>query len=181
MNNNNPAFVPSAARGISRRAFIAVGLAVPFLQVTHKAFADSSSATLPPIADNDFQRLSLVVIGDNANDQPLAAAIFQAFSKTDPSFLQRAAALYQSIRQQNLSSPASFSSSSLVSDPVLKATAIALTASWYLGHTGDDHHGEVVAYEKALMWIPTKDIMVVPGYATNGPDYWSTTTNPGSH
>lgn len=183
MSSNQPFSSPEkltqTSQGISRRALIAVGLAIPFLQATRKAFAASPSASLSPLAEADFSRLSAIVIGENAQDPELSAAIYRAFSTTRADFLPRAAALLNAIRQQNLITPAAFSSSSLVSDPVMKATAIALTASWYLGHTGDDDHpGPVVAYEKALMWIPTKDVMVVPGYSRGGPDYWSVTENP---
>lgn len=158
--------------GIGRRALLSVTMALPFLAATTQAFAQSQSSTSAIDVDG-LHQLSVAVIGPRANDHLLAAAYHAAFAEIQPDFLKRAASLAAAMKAAGLSTPDAFSSSALVQDPVQHATAIALTAAWYLGHVEDDDHGQPVAYEKALMWGPTSDIMVIPSYARGGPDYWA--------
>jgi hypothetical protein len=163
---------------VSRRAFISVAMAVPFLLATRDVFAQSPDAGHLPINPDDLHALSMRIIGAKADDRSLSDAFHHAFSQANPDFLVRAGALFDRMKSADIATPQAFVASALARDPVLKATAVGLTAAWYLGHVADDDHddhggGRVVAYEKALMWAPTTDITVIPSYSRGAPDYWA--------
>lgn len=163
----------AARAGLSRRAVLSVGLAIPFLVATRGLFAQSVAAGSAPIDKAGLHALSVAVIGPKADDKFLSDAYHAAFTEAAPGFLVRASALADAMQADELTTPKVFSASSLARDEVSRATAIALTAAWYLGHVAHDDDGKVVAYEKALMWTPTNDIMVIPSYARGGPGYWA--------
>lgn len=171
----------AGALALSRRAFLSVSMAAPFLMATQEVFAQSPDANKSPLDTAGFQALAIAIIGSRADDRTLSDAYYSAFQQTNPAFLVRAAILSDAIKAANIVSPAAFSSSPLAADAVMKATAIALTAAWYLGHVAKDEQddqsgGKVVAYEKALMWAPTSDITVIPSYSRGAPNYWAEQT-----
>ena len=55
----------------------------------------------------------------------------------------------------------------------LKETALAIISAWYLGVVSDAPDAEVFAYEYALMYQPTRDVMTIPSYAISGPNAWT--------
>lgn len=166
---------------ISRRAFLSVAMAASFLAGTQNLFAQQQTGSETPVSADDLHALSIAVIGKTADDRPLSDAFHKAFGEANPSFLLRASALSAQMKAAGLTTPAAFSASPLAKDPVLHATAIGLTAAWYLGHVAHDDHddhggGQVVAYEKALMWAPTADVTVIPSYSRGAPNYWAEQT-----
>jgi fructose 5-dehydrogenase small subunit len=60
----------------------------------------------------------------------------------------------------------------------LKATALAIISAWYLGVVTDAADAEVFAFENALMYQPTRDVMTIPSYAISGPNGWSADAPP---
>jgi hypothetical protein len=60
----------------------------------------------------------------------------------------------------------------------LKETALAIISAWYLGVVSDAPNAEVFAYEYALMYGPTKDVMTIPSYAVSGPNGWTADAPP---
>lgn len=163
-----------AQAGMNRRAMLSIGLAMPFIAVSRTAFAQALTTPEEPISPERLHALSVALIGPAADDTALSQAYHEAFGKVAPDFLMRAAVLAKAMQAQGVTTPETFSGSALAQDSGYHATAVALTAAWYLGHAPDDDHGgQVVAYEKALMWRPTDDIMVIPSYARGGPDYWA--------
>lgn len=60
----------------------------------------------------------------------------------------------------------------------LKATALAIISAWYLGVVVDEPGAEVFAYELALMYQPTSDVMTIPTYAISGPNGWGADAPP---
>jgi hypothetical protein len=55
----------------------------------------------------------------------------------------------------------------------VKDTAHRVIFGWYAGVVDDSPTAEVLAYEEALMYQPTKDAIALPTYSFNGPDNWS--------
>lgn len=55
----------------------------------------------------------------------------------------------------------------------LKDSALAIISAWYKGVLIDVPNEEVFAYEKALMYQPTIDVMTIPSYAITGPNGWN--------
>jgi hypothetical protein len=65
-----------------------------------------------------------------------------------------------------------------VPDGPLKDTALLIISTWYLGVIVDVRGAEVFAYELALMYQPTIDVMAIPTYAISGPNGWSSEAPP---
>jgi len=65
-----------------------------------------------------------------------------------------------------------------VPDGPLKQTALAIISAWYLGVVTDAPDAEVLAYEYALMYQPTSDVMTIPSYAISGPNGWTADAPP---
>jgi fructose 5-dehydrogenase small subunit len=54
----------------------------------------------------------------------------------------------------------------------LKEVALAIISAWYKGVLVDAPGAEVFAYEQALMYQPSIDVMTIPTYAISGPNAW---------
>jgi hypothetical protein len=65
-----------------------------------------------------------------------------------------------------------------VPDGPLKETALSIISAWYLGVVTDGPDAEVFAYEYALMFQPTRDVMTIPSYAISGPNGWTAEAPP---
>jgi hypothetical protein len=52
-------------------------------------------------------------------------------------------------------------------------TAHRIIFGWYAGVVDDSPTAEVLAYEEALMYQPTKDAVALPTYSFNGPNHWT--------
>jgi hypothetical protein len=57
--------------------------------------------------------------------------------------------------------------------PQLAKTVSAITRAWYLGLVGDMPNVQVIAFERALMFEPVKDILTIPSYCRDVPFYWT--------
>jgi hypothetical protein len=55
----------------------------------------------------------------------------------------------------------------------VKDTAHRIIFGWYAGVVDDSPTAEVLAYEEALMYQPTKDAIALPTYTFNGPNNWT--------
>ncbi|MGF6935928.1 hypothetical protein OKW41_005090 [Paraburkholderia sp. UCT70] len=60
----------------------------------------------------------------------------------------------------------------------LKETALSIISAWYMGVLTDAPGAEVFAYEFALMYQPTVDVMTIPTYAKSGPNGWNAIAPP---
>lgn len=65
-----------------------------------------------------------------------------------------------------------------IPDGHLKDTALAIIAAWYSGVVQNTADAEVFAFETALMYQPTRDVMTIPSYAISGPNGWSADAPP---
>jgi fructose 5-dehydrogenase small subunit len=60
----------------------------------------------------------------------------------------------------------------------VKDTALAIISAWYLGVVVDGPDAEVFAYELALLYQPTSDVMTIPSYAITRPNGWNAHSPP---
>lgn len=58
--------------------------------------------------------------------------------------------------------------------PEMMSTATSIVSAWYLGIVGSAADAELITYESALMYMPTKGILAVPTYGP-GPLAWGET------
>ncbi|AOJ85172.1 sorbitol dehydrogenase [Burkholderia savannae] len=65
-----------------------------------------------------------------------------------------------------------------VPEGALKETALAIVFVWYTGVIADEVDAEVFAFEKALMFQPTRDVMTIPSYAKSRPNGWTAEVPP---
>lgn len=56
-------------------------------------------------------------------------------------------------------------------DKATMATVSEVISAWYLGIVGDGADSELVSYADALMYQPTRGVLVVPSYG-GGPNSW---------
>lgn len=67
---------------------------------------------------------------------------------------------------------------SAIAEGTDKRAALAIISAWYKGVLVDAPGAEVFAYEQALMYQPTADVMTIPSYAISGPNGWSAKAPP---
>jgi hypothetical protein len=65
-----------------------------------------------------------------------------------------------------------------VADDAPKASALRIISAWYLGVVDNVPGATVIAYELALMFQPTADVMTIPTYAIAGPNGWNAKAPP---
>ena len=60
----------------------------------------------------------------------------------------------------------------------IRDIALAIISAWYSGVIAETLGSEVYAYELALMYQPTSDVMTIPSYAISGPNGWNASAPP---
>ena len=89
-----------------------------------------------------------------------------AMSALNPSLSEHVAGLLAIAKNKNARTVEEFFPD--VPEGPLKETALAIISAWYLGIVSDAPDAEVFAFEYALMYGPTKDVMTIPSYAISG-------------
>ena len=137
-------------------------------------------ATLPaiaaptPLSDQSaaqFMEISLLLVPHRLN-----AEVGKRMGALNPLLPQQIDGLLSIARQKNARIVEDFFGD--VPDGLLKETALAIISAWYLGVVTDAPDAEVFAYEYALMYQPTRDVMTIPSYAISGPNGWSAEAPP---
>ncbi|OWQ47476.1 hypothetical protein CDL60_08585 [Roseateles noduli] len=143
------------------------GLAATAAGAASAAGAAPAAAALPAA---DFLRLSIFLTGGQPLDATLAGRYQVALAKRDPQFGDSARALLGLMATSKAATV-----EALLEQPALQDTLRALTtrivSAWYLGIVGQDADAELISYAEALMYRPTRDVLVVPTYGA-GPDSW---------
>ena len=99
-----------------------------------------------------------------------------AMGALNPSLSQQIDELLSIARQKNARIVEDFFAD--VPDGPLKETALSIISAWYLGVVTNAPDAEVFAYEYALMYQPTRDVMTIPSYAISGPNRWTAEAPP---
>jgi hypothetical protein len=141
-------------------------------------------ATLPAIAaptswsDESaarFMEISSLLVPHRLNEE-VGKRMGAAISALNPSLPQQIDGLLSIARQRNARLVEDFFAD--VPDGPLKETALSIISAWYLGVVTDAPDAEVFAYEYALMYQPTRDVMTIPSYAISGPNGWTAEAPP---
>ena len=135
--------------------------------------APSDSAT----ADfaSQFMQLSSLLIPHQL-DPNVGLRLAVALRTKDPGFTGHLATLLDIAKKKNARIVEEFFSD--IPDGPLKDTALLIISAWYLGVIVDAPGAEVFAYELALMYQPTIDVMTIPTYAISGPNGWTSEAPP---
>jgi fructose 5-dehydrogenase small subunit len=135
------------------------------------ADAGASTAEFP----NQFMELSSLLIPHRL-DRDVGLRLAAALRMKDPALPAHAASLIEIAKHRHATTVEDFFSD--VPDGPLKDTALLVISAWYLGVIVDAPDAEVFAYELALMYQPTIDVMTIPTYAISGPNGWTSEAPP---
>jgi fructose 5-dehydrogenase small subunit len=173
MSHFHRADVP-AELGLSRREILIGGgvllsalAAAPIATIA----ADSSLTTYP----GEFLEISALLIPHQL-DRDVGLRLAAALRMKDPTFAAKVTELIRIAKSKNAKIVEEFFPD--VPDGPLKDAALLIVSAWYLGVIVDSPDAEVFAYELALMYQPTIDVMTIPTYAISGPNGWSSQAPP---
>jgi hypothetical protein len=124
---------------------------------------------------NQFIQLSSLLIPHQL-DRDVGSRLATALLTKDPEFTAQVSTLLGIAQKRNARIVEEFCPD--IPDGPLKDTALLIVSAWYLGVVIDAPGAEVFAYELALMYQPTIDIMTIPTYAISGPNGWTAEAPP---
>jgi fructose 5-dehydrogenase small subunit len=150
-------------------ALLAAGVAGLPLRDTLAAGVGDASAT------GQFMAISTLLIQHHLNPD-IGSRLAAAMQAKNPAFQEQIAELLTIARKKNARVVEDFFPD--IPEGPLKATALAIISAWYLGVISDAPDAEVFAYELALMYQPTLDVMTIPSYAIAGPNGWNADAPP---
>jgi fructose 5-dehydrogenase small subunit len=133
--------------------------------------ANSAQATFP----SQFLELSALLI-QHRLDRDVGLRLAAALRMKDTAFEAKVTGLIQIAKTRNARVVEEFFPD--VPDGPLKDAALLIVSAWYLGVIVDAPDAEVFAYELALMYKPTIDVMTIPSYAISGPNGWTSKAPP---
>jgi hypothetical protein len=143
------------------------------------ARANYVSAALPDGAGNDastpFMEISQLLI-QHRLDRDVGRRLAIAMAATNPAFSEQITELLVIAKGKNAKIVEDFFPD-IPAGP-LKECALAIISAWYMGVIVDAAGAEVFAFELALMYQPTIDVMTIPTYAISGPNGWTSDAPP---
>ncbi|MGP8435825.1 sugar dehydrogenase complex small subunit [Paraburkholderia fungorum] len=178
-SSQSPPLQVSRSFSASRRAWV-LGACAAAAALAFAGAGRSFSWVAPAFADapaggglDAFLALSQRLTGRTGFDAVLGKRVYDALAKSDSQFAQNVAALNTWL-QGHGGVPSDTVTQALDADqPALAKSVSAIMRAWYLGLVGDTPHVDVVAYEKALMFEPVKDVLTIPSYCRDVPFYWT--------
>lgn len=157
-----------ASPAFSRRRLLQ-GMAVLSLSAVCSSLFPAQMAAAQQSAESGFVATSSFLVSRPASPI-LAERYYSALCRHYADFPTRFAALKGYIATQNFAHVDAFLRAVDATHPLFQ-TASLIIASWYTGVVGEGAGSELIAYADAMMYLPTKDILVVPTYG-GGPDSW---------
>ena len=158
------------AFSLARRQIVVGGLVlVGGLAALPTLPAFSAPASWSDASAKKFMDISSLLIPHRLNEE-IGKRIGAAMSALNPQLLEHVTALLDIAGKKNARVVEDFFPD--VPEGPLKETALAIISAWYLGVVTDAGDAKVFAYEQALMYGPTSDVMTIPSYAISGPNGW---------
>jgi hypothetical protein len=152
----------------SAAALLGLGLVAPASTLL-AAPATVPSAASPAQLDS-FMKFSRFATGHEHLDRAIGQRLYEALCAHSAAFPANLAQLQQLAAQQQPSDVEPFEV--LLRGQPLHADLLAIVSAWYSGVVETGSTATLYAYERALMYQPARDGVVIPTYAHNGPDYW---------
>jgi fructose 5-dehydrogenase small subunit len=163
------------AFSLARREVLAGALFVGGLAALGTLPAVSAAAAWSDESAARFNEISSLLIPHRLNEA-IGKRIGVLMSALNPSLSEHVNALLAIARQKNAHIVEDFFPD--VPEGPLRDTALSIISAWYLGVVSDAPDAEVVAFEYALMYQPTSDVMTIPSYALSGPNGWTANAPP---
>lgn len=131
------------------------------------------SSSFPVLAADDtarrFKRAS-EFLTNRKLDPILAERFYAALKQRNPQFDADVAKLLSRIDQSKAADMDAFLASAAL-DPEAEATVSKIISAWYMGVVGEGADAQLISFADALMYQPTRGILVVPSYG-GGPNSW---------
>jgi hypothetical protein len=131
--------------------------------------------TVAPEVSSKFMEVSSLLI-DHRLDATVGARMAAAMLRTHPEIEQDIGAIIAIAKNKNAKIVEEFFAD--IPEGRLKDTALAIISAWYTGVVDNSSDAEVFAFETALMYQPTHDVMTIPTYAISGPNGWNAEAPP---
>ena len=163
------------AFNLARRDVLVGGLIIGGIAAPPTLPAIAAPAPWSDQAAARFMEISLLLVPHRLNEA-IGKRMGAAMATLNPQLSQHIDGLLSIARQKNARIVEDFFPA--VPDGPLKETALSIISAWYLGVVTDAPDAEVFAYEYALMYKPTSDVMTNPSYAISGPNGWSAEAPP---
>jgi hypothetical protein len=163
------------AFNLARREVLVGGLIIGGIAALPTLPAIAAPASWSDQSAAQFMEISLLLVPHRLNEQ-VGRRIGAAMSALNPSLSQQIDGLLSIAREKKARIVEDFFAD--VPDGPLKETALSIISAWYLGVVTDAPDAEVFAYEYALMYQPTRDVMTIPSYAISGPNGWTAEAPP---
>jgi hypothetical protein len=165
----------SLARNPARREVLAGALVVGGLAALATLTPAAAAASWSEDSAARFFEISSLLIPHRLNEA-IGKRIGTLMSALNPSLSEHVAGLLAIAKQKNAVIVEDFFPD--VPEGPLRQTALSIISAWYLGVVSDAPDAEVVAFEYALMYGPTSDVMTIPSYAVSGPNGWTADAPP---
>jgi hypothetical protein len=137
------------------------------------------SAALPAKTGNDvvapFLEMSQLLI-QHRLDQEIGQRLAVAMAVINPALSEQIDELLAIAKGKNANVVEEFFPD-IPAGP-LKDCALAIISAWYMGVIVDTPGTEVFAFELALVYQPSIDVMTIPTYAISGPNGWTSAAPP---
>ncbi|WP_158781399.1 sugar dehydrogenase complex small subunit [Pantoea sp. BAV 3049] len=154
--------------GFSRRRLLK-GMAVLSLSNVCASLFPAQLAVAQQARDTDFADVSSFLVSRRTS-QLLGQRYLAALNKHYADFAVRLNSLAAFLDSHHFAHVDDFLQAVNDEDP-LRHTAALIIGSWYTGVVGEGADRELIAYAEAMMYLPTRGILVVPTYG-GGPDSW---------
>jgi fructose 5-dehydrogenase small subunit len=157
------------AFNLARREVLVGGLFIGGLAALPTLPVIAAATSLSDQSVARFMEISSLLVPHRLNEE-VGKRVGAAMGALNPSLSQHIDGLLSIARDKNAHIVEDFFAD--VPDGPLRATALSIISAWYLGVVTDAPDAEVFAYEYALMYQPTRDVMTIPSYAISGPNGW---------
>jgi hypothetical protein len=160
---------------LTRRHLMVGGVLLAGGALLPAAVSAQSVGGSPQAISPAFMEVSSLLI-DHHLDAEVGARMAAAMARIHPGIEQDIGAIIAIAKQKNARIVEDFFPD--IPDGRLKVTALAIISAWYTGVVESSADAEVFAFETALMYQPTHDVMTIPSYAISGPNGWNTDVPP---
>ncbi|GBD57871.1 sugar dehydrogenase complex small subunit [Gluconobacter wancherniae] len=119
---------------------------------------------------SDFMEFSRFATGHKNLDLAIGSALLLALEAQNNSFPSQMASLRELVSKNGYANVEALEEA-IQSNP-LHPVLLSVVKAWYAGVVESGTTAKVYAFEKALMYQPSRDVVVIPTYAHDGPNYW---------
>ena len=157
-----------------RKLMVGGALFVGGVLLSPEVSAQTLGAAAPEVSTSFMEVSSLLI--DHHLDAQFGSRMAAAMLRLHPTLAQDIGAIIEIAKKKNARIVEDFFAD--IPEGNLKDTALAIISAWYTGVVENSSTAEVFAFETALMYQPTHDVMTIPTYAISGPNGWNAQAPP---